>query len=141
MLQVSLSPALNAAADLIRANGGIVHFPRPNVVVWGQEFTSLKAVSKDPRCEVSYLTLFKRIKLGVNTDEAVKKNVYSRACKQVSCWGENFESMRALALDNRCKVSYTSLTQKIASGMTPEEAASDSRLRKPITTIEQAIVS
>ena len=139
MSQVSLSPELRAAAELIRQFGGTVHFPRPHVVIWGQDFASLKAAAKDPRCEVSYLTLFKRVTEGIDPVEAVKKNRFTLACKEIVCWGETFKSIRALAIDPRCELCYNALSQKLACGVSPEEAVKDDRLRKPITRIEQAI--
>lgn len=138
MSQVGLSQELKDAAELIRKSGGTVHFPRRRVVIWGHEFTSLKAAAKDPQCEVSYLTLFNRISEGIDPAEAVKKN--TRTCRSVVCWGETFTSIWALSLDPRCKVCYNALAKKIAYGVTPDEAVKDDRIRKPITTISQAIV-
>ncbi len=140
MSQVRLSPELRAAVDLIKGAGGTVHFLRPKVEIWGQTFPSLKLVAQDPRCEVGYHTLIKRVSEGVALIDAIKKNPENPVCKSVTCWGENFASIHALALDTRCEVGYNSILNKLVAGMTPEEAVKDSRVRKPITVIEQAIV-
>lgn len=140
MSQVHLSPELIAAVDLIKSAGGVVRFTRPKVEIWGQCFPTLKLVAQDPRCEIGYQTLFKRIGKGVALVDAVKRNPDNPVCKPVTCWGEDFISVRALALDARCEIGYDPISRKIAAGMLPEEAVKDSRIRKPITTIEQAIV-
>jgi len=140
MSQVVTTPELTAAIALIQSNGGNVHFPRQNVVVWGQEFRSIRAVSKDPRCKVSYQTLFNRVKNGIPLETATNVSVYPGASKSVTCWGQTFASLQELALDPRCNVCYSLIGQKLAKGMTPEDAVKDLRTKAPITTIEQAIV-
>jgi hypothetical protein len=140
MSQVSLSPELKVAVDLIKQAGGSVLFPRRHVEIWGQEFSTVKLISQDPRCEVSYQTLVQRLANGVAPIDAVKKSPPTRICKALTCWGEPFVSIRALVLDPRCEVGYSVLLKKLKNGLTPEEAAKDQRVRKPITTIDQAIV-
>ncbi|MFA5345366.1 MAG: hypothetical protein WC315_03750 [Candidatus Omnitrophota bacterium] len=140
MSQVSLSPEVKAAVDLIKQAGGTVLFPRRHVEVWGQSFSTIKLITQDPRCEVSYQTLVQRLSKGINPDEAVKKSPPTRICKSLVCWGQNFASIKDLALDSRCKVGYSVLLKKLNKGVIPEEAVKDQRVRKPITTIEQAIV-
>lgn len=138
MPQVSLSPEVKAAIDLIKQSGGVVHFPRRHVEVWGQKFSSVKAITKDPRCEVSYPTLMQRLTAGIKPEDAVKKNS-SWICQPITCWGETFSSVGALVIDPRCEVGYNVFVKKVKQGQTPEEAVKDQRVRKPITTIEQAI--
>jgi len=139
MSRVNLSPELQTAIELIQQAGGKVRFPRKEIRVWGEVFSSWRAVSKDSRCEVCYLTLIQRITKGVTPDEAIKV-IENSVRTPVICWGEHFKSVKSLSEDPRCKVSYNSLSRKLKLGEIPEEAVNDTRLRAPITTIEQAIV-
>ena len=140
MSQPNVPPELTAATELVQNAGGRVHFPRRSVEIWGQAYPSIKAVVQDPRCEVGYLTLLKRVAAGVDISEAVKKSLNARGCKPIVCWGESFPAVKFVALDPRCEVSYSVLLTKLKKGMAPDDAVKDSRFRKPITTINQAIV-
>jgi hypothetical protein len=139
MSRTNLTPELKTAIELIQQAGGLVRFPRKEIRVWNEVFSSWRAVSKDSRCEVCYLTLIQRIAQGVAPDEAVKV-IENSVRTPVICWGEHFKSVKDLANDPRCNVSYNSLSRKLKNGEMPEEAVNDTRLRAPITTIEQAIV-
>lgn len=137
MPQVVSTQELKAAAKLIRDAGGTVHLPRPRVVIWGQEFKTLRELSRDPRCEVSYNTLTGRLIAGWELENAVRSIRGLHGAKFVECWGKKFSCLQLLALDPRCKVCYNILAQKIAEGLSPEAAATDSRFI--VKTIKQAI--
>jgi hypothetical protein len=124
MAQVFATPELKAAVELIEANGGKVQFPKQPVVIWGQSFGSIKEMTRDPRCEVCYLTVYKRLRAGMPLEEAVLK-ANSGAAKPVVCWGETFPSVTALSKDSRCKVVYQTVVNKLKRGFTPEEAVVD----------------
>jgi|WetSurMetagenome_2_1015567.scaffolds.fasta_scaffold09775_6 hypothetical protein len=124
MQQYTIPPELKQAIELIKQYGGVVHLPRQSVEVWNQVFDSVMDVAKDPRCEVSYLTLLKRLKKGVHPEEAVLKENPERL---IVCWGEKFSSVFSLAQDPRCRVTYCTLAKKLACGVVPEEAVLDTR--------------
>ncbi len=128
MSQRQLTPELTAAVELIRSAGGTVHFSKQVVVVWGQEFSTLKAVADDPRCEVGYVTLLNNIKTGESLEDATKKSSKNRSNRQITCWGETFDSIKSLASDPRCGVCYSVLSSKLKAGLTPEEAVKDRRI-------------
>jgi hypothetical protein len=135
-----MTPELTAAVDLIKLAGGRVHFSKPEVVVWGQTFKNLREVSLDPRCEVSYLTIFNRLRNGSTLDEAVQKYTTRTLTRQITCWGEVFSSIRKLALDSRCKVCYNIVAQKLREGKTPEEATSDARIKLVVEPVVEPTV-
>jgi len=136
-----MSQELTAAIDLIQASGGTVRFKRQSVELWGQSFENLRALAADPRCEIGYHTLIARLRGGADLEAATKRRELPPACRPVTCWGEEFPSVRALSLDPRCHVKYEAILRKIKTGLSADEAVVDSRVRKPITSIEQAIVS
>jgi hypothetical protein len=141
MEDVNSDQNLKNAVDLIQQLGGKVHFVHPTILVWGQEFKSLKQISEDPRCEVNYATLYKRYRRGVPIAEAVVLSNGRRGkSKTVTCWGETFASLWELGKDPRCLVCYHVLTNRISKGMKPEVATSILPTRKPITTIDQVIL-
>ena len=50
---------------------------------------------------------------------------------EIECWGETFESVKKLAADPRCGVSYKVLARKIASGIFPVQAVEKRKRKTP----------
>src|SRR3972149_6666107 len=97
----------------IEAIGGRVVLPRYMVVCWEDVFQSIDKLELDPRCKVSLRTLKTRVAHGSTLEEAAGTALNAAQSKPIVCWGELFPSIRALANDPRCQVSYASLMEKL----------------------------
>lgn len=104
--------------------------------VWGETFSTLFDVVRDPRCEVSHNTLWQRIyRLGRNIEVAVKKDMKrAKLHRPIKCWNEYFANRSELADDPRCEVGYAILCQNLRNGEPPERAVLRKNWHKSIVT-------
>lgn len=115
----------------------------PWLQAFGQQFPSLIAVERDPRCVVTRKSLRDRRAKGWTLEEAMTTpaaTVGSRTGakgKLYFAFGE-WKSMHAWSLDPRCKVSLSGLRQRIENGQSMEEALQNKPLRNPDFSIRHA---
>jgi hypothetical protein len=93
------------------------------IICWGEEFPSYQALARDPRCLTTPPAFRRRLSNGMSPEDAAAFKGHGGP-KAVTCWGETFPSLRALAADPRCVVRHVILSARLLSGMSPEEAAS-----------------
>jgi hypothetical protein len=101
------------------------------VKVWGKMFPSLRHVALDERCKVNAATLRRHIKAGIPIKEAVYPKQPKRKppmnTKPVTCWNQEFPSIKALVKDKRCLVTASTFSQRLRKGWSVEEAAGTRR--------------
>lgn len=96
-------------------------------VVAFDEVKSLLDWSKDPRCAVSYMTLLTRMdekwpaEKAISTAPERRVDPPHRSSLQVTAFGET-KSLSDWSRDERCKVQYITLRQRVQAHWDPEEA-------------------
>jgi hypothetical protein len=89
---------------------------------WGEDFPSRAALAADPRCVIDCNTLRRRLKKDWLPEDAAK----FKGCTHrlpITCWGEDFPSISALAADPRCVINKRRLSERLSRGISPEKAA------------------
>jgi hypothetical protein len=111
-----------------------------DVWAWGKHFASLAAVERDPRCVVILATLQRRMAEGVRIELAATRQgrpkppriflprkprppQKPKRGRKVTCWGEEFISLAAIARDLRCVVTVSQLRNRLLTGWRIERAA------------------
>lgn len=90
--------------------------------LWETDFRSLRALASDPRCTTSYGTLQVLLRYGVPLETAVRPPTVV-GTTAVTCWGETFENLAAVARDPRCEVPYVTMISRIKKRGWPVEQA------------------
>lgn len=101
------------------------------IEVWGETFPSLRHVANDKRCQVNVDTLRAKQRAGIPVEKAVyrqqSRRKHTMNTKPVTCWGQEFPSIKSLIKDKRCLVTESTLLKRLKSGWSVEDAASTQR--------------
>lgn len=92
------------------------------VEAFGEEKTRQQWI-EDSRCKVKYFVLTKRLKSGWSPETAISKpNFYgSKRTREITAWEET-KTITAWVRDSRCLVSRNTVVNRIAEGLSPEQA-------------------
>jgi excisionase family DNA binding protein len=94
----------------------------PRLLVAFGETKTLAEWSRDPRCRVHVVTLYKRLDNGIPAEEALTQpSTGSTAPKRITAFGET-KSVRRWSKDPRCAVNYSTLMVRLNAGIDPEVA-------------------
>lgn len=85
------------------------------------EVRRLKEWATDPRCRVSYIALYHRVRSGRDVEDAILTPDRSLELKMVEAFGET-KSVHQWSKDPRCKVGFISLLGRINAGWIAEAA-------------------